>query len=247
MILLKRLWYQCRRRLVSSQARTIRHTFSFSFIALLALSAAALLYDNESYIRIATDARSISANEAFTISVFAGAHTSVNAVDISLQFPTDRVSVSGIDIGESVISIWTEDPYVDGDVVILRGGTFRRGFIGEHLIAKVNFRALESGVADFSINELTLLAGDGSGTPVKTARKASESLVVIVQNEDGSISADVEVVFVTDIDGDGDVSLADVQTFMQAWFRKEYIYDFNQDNRMDFTDFAIILADSFFQ
>lgn len=247
MIWLKRIWYRTYRHLQPGKARTIRHTFAVPFLAAVALGAAVLLYEDESYIRIATDEPSVAAGEAFTISVYAGAHTSVNAVDLSLQYPEDRVEVRGIDVGESVISIWTQDPYVDGDRIILRGGTFRRGFVGEHLIAKINFTAKESGVADFSIDELTLLAGDGTGNTVEVKRNDEESLAVVVQNEDGSIAADVGVIFVTDIDGNGEVTLADVQTFMAAWSRKEYVYDFNQDNRMNFTDFAIILADSFFQ
>jgi len=247
MIWLKRIWYQLSRQFSHTRAGTIRHTFSFSVIALVALSAAVLLYDTESYIRIASDAQSVTAGEVFTVSVYAGAHTSVNAIDLSLQFPDDQVSVAGIDVGESVISIWTQDPYVEGNRIILRGGTFRRGFIGEHLIAKINFRAKEIGQADFSIDQLTLLAGDGSGREVDTVRSDTESLVVVVQNESGSLELDAEITFVTDIDGDGEVTLSDVQTFMAAWSRKAFIYDFNQDNRMNFTDFAIILADSFWR
>ena len=247
MNVLARMVYHGRRLLRRRPGVTVRHTFSFSFLTLAVLGAAVLLSDNESYIRIASDTKSVQAGERFTVSVFAGAHISVNAVDISLAFPDDLVSVTGIDTGESVISLWTRDPYVEGNQVIMQGGTFRRGFIGEHLIAKINFKATGDGVANFTIDALQLVAGDGSGDPVQVTRSDGESLIVVLQNEDGNLNADVGVTFVTDIDGNGNVSLADVQTFMQAWQRREYVYDFNQDNRMNFTDFAIILADSFFQ
>jgi hypothetical protein len=78
-----------------------------------------------------------------------------------------------------------------------------------------------------------------------------------VANEDGSFTTStkndagivgtVTVRIVTDIDGDGSVSLADLSRFMTAWASKTEVYDFSGDGRMTFRDFAIILADSFFK
>lgn len=230
-----------------THARTIARSFSLTFIAVSALAAAALLQDDASYIRIETDAAIVSAEEQFTMSVYVGAHTSVNAVDVAIAFPSERVEVLGIDTGESVISIWTEEPFVEGDKIILRGGTFRRGFLGEHLIARVNMRALESGSANFNVDDITLLAGDGSGSNVQVGDDGVDALSVIVANADGNLSGIVEVQIKTDIDGNGDVSLKDVESFMIAWRSRSQLYDFNGDNKMTFKDFAIILSDSFFK
>ena len=92
-----------------------------------------------------------------------------------------------------------------------------------------------------------LLAGDGSGSEVSVTEAGDETVTLFVSNTDGAVGGDFAVSITTDIDGDGDVSLDDVGSFMNAWRDRKVIYDFNNDNRMNFTDFAIILSDSFFK
>lgn len=227
------------------KSKTVRYAFSLTFIAAAALSAAALLIDTESYIRIESSEKTIESGKTFAVDVYAGAHVPVNAVNISLSYPEDQVTVSGIDVGRSVITIWAQDPYVDGDTVVLQGGTFRKGFLGEHLIATINFKALHSGRAEFSIADIDLLAGDGTGDSVSVTDLDQNSLAVYVANEDGSLEGVVDFKISTDIDGDGNVGFDDVQTFMSAWSSRVVLYDFNDDSKMNFTDFAIILANSF--
>ena len=145
MIYLKRILYffctSCR----PNQSRTVRYAFPLIFVAASLLGAAALLHEGQSYIRVESSAQSVVAGETFEIKVFVGAHVPVNAVDIAIRYPEDQIEINTIDTGESVITIWTQDPYVDGDQVILRGGTFRRGFLGEHEVATINATAIESG------------------------------------------------------------------------------------------------------
>ncbi|MAZ30309.1 hypothetical protein CL655_03435 [bacterium] len=241
MMFLRRLLHRFRKQ---ARVRTIRHTFSFATLAALSLVATVLLTDTTSYIRLEAPERSVAAGDSFSVYVYAGAHRSVNAVDIAVSFPSNQVEVTGIDTGESVISLWTQDPYVEGSQVILRGGTFRKGFVGEHQVARINFKANTGGRAEFSVSETTLLAGDGNGSEVDEI--ADTPILVVGVSEDGILSGDVAISFITDIDGDGNVSLADVNEFMRAWRNRQWLYDFNQDRRMNFTDFAIILADSFF-
>jgi uncharacterized membrane protein len=238
---LRRLLYKMRKK----RARTIRHTFSFASVAVAALLAAVLLTQETSYIRLETNKSDISAGDRFTVDVFVGAQDSVNAIDIKIAYPENRVKVLGIDTGESVISIWTEDPRVENGQILLSGGTFRRGFVGDHLIARVNFEALTDGRAEFSVANQTLLAGDGSGSTVDNVDNSSVAVVSI--GESGVIAEDLVLSFITDIDGDGSVTLTDVETFVSAWRAGNWVYDFNSDRKMNFTDFAIILADSFFR
>lgn len=131
----------------------------------------------------------------------------------------------------------------------MRGGTFQRGFRGEHLIGTVTAVAKKSGQAEFFINNLTLLAGDGKGTPVLTGtpEQSKANIMVLAPGEDSSnLKADIAIAIVTDIDGDGRVSLGDISAFLAAWHGRSRVYDFNNDGKMTFRDFAIILADSFF-
>ena len=229
----------------SQRSRTVRLAFPLVFVSAALLGATALLYEDTSYIRIETTENIVAANERFSIDVFVGANTPVNAVDIAVEFPVDQIEVEGIDTGESVITLWTQDPYVAGNEVILQGGTFRKGFLGEHRIATINARALEEGQAEFTTDSITLLAGDGTGAEIEVTEVGRESVAIRVEAADGIVTGDVAVVIVTDIDGDGNVDFNDILSFLSAWRSQKTIYDFNNDNRMTFVDFSIILADSF--
>jgi hypothetical protein len=234
------------------QGGPVRYMFPFVLGLAAVLSASALNSVSYSYIRIAPSATSLASGDQFSVGIYVNAHVPVNAVDISLSFSEQAVEILGIDRGESVITLWTEDPTVKNGVVTLRGGTFQRGFRGEHLIATVNMKAKQTGQAEFSIANLNLLAGDGKGTPVLTGKpeQSKANILVLEPGSDGeeasNISADIRLHLVTDIDGDGKVSIKDISAFLGAWHGRTAVYDFNNDGKMTFRDFAIILAESFF-
>lgn len=239
---------------------TVRYAFPlvFTFAALLG-AAAAITSDTRSSIRLETSQSSVRAGERFEINVFANAKVAVNAVDIQLNFPTDQIKILGIDTGESVITLWTRDPYVENNTVYLQGGTFRRGFIGDHLIATINAQAVETGLAKVTVGDATLLAGDGSGSKVAVSKNDDETSSIFVAASDGTyteidpstadlrLKSSASIVIVTDIDGDGRVTVTDISRFMLGWASRTVVYDFNGDGFMTFRDFGIILSDSFFQ
>lgn len=242
-----------------NQSRTIRLAFPLTFVA-AAFLAAQVVTSQGSSIIVVPSTNSLREGEPFSIHVYVDAKVEINAVNLELGYPEDQMKVTGIDTGESVITLWTVEPYAEAGTVHLRGGTFRRGFKGQHLIATVKAKALDTGIAEVGINESLLLAGDGSGTKVKVTG-SEDSTKVYIANADGTFAgvvsgseeegfefnASVEIRIHTDIDGDGDVSLADLSRFMSAWFSRTVIYDFDGDGRMTFRDFAIILSDSFFR
>lgn len=216
-------------------------------VALL-LGAALISGTDVSYIKLETEKTMVQAGERFSLDVFAYAHVPVNAVDMTLSFDEAAVVVRGVDRGQSVLTIWTEDPIIKKDMVILRGGTFRKGFVGEHKIATIELEAKQSGQSEFIANNVVLLAGDGKGTPVKVAESNNSTLELYVYDENTTpenIAVNIEMSIVTDIDGDGKVSLKDISSFMGAWTNQSKVYDFNNDGKMSFKDFSIILADAF--
>ena len=78
--------------------------------------------------------------------------------------------------------------------------------------------------------------------------KSSVNLYIYDENTSlESIGVNVAIKIITDIDGDGKVSLKDISAFMAAWANKDVSYDFNGDGKMTFRDFSIILADFFFK
>jgi hypothetical protein len=223
--------------------------FSFSVLSIaLLLGATAVTGTDASYISLKSANTTVKAGDRFSVDVYAVATVPVNAVDVTLHFDKSKMKVEGVDRGQSVLTIWTEDPVISSDSIVLSGGTFRNGFIGEHKIATVRLTALSSGQGDFSVSAVTLLAGDGKGTPVKTTSSNNSSLSLFVYNEGSNpdvTKSTIAISSATDLDGDGAVNLKDVSSFMGAWSNSSFLYDFNGDGRMTFVDFSIILSDVF--
>lgn len=226
-------------------SRTVRYAFSFLFLFATVLGMAAVATKSTSSVRIVSNATTVEEGSTFSIDVLVYASVPVNAVDISLAFPTGQVEVLGIDKGESVLTLWTEDPHVEGNTVILRGGTYKKGFVGEHKIATIKVKAKSTGVAKFLTSNVKLLAGDGKGTDVTadvTNAIASTDIVPVGDMPAVTVKGSVAVVVATDIDGDGQISLRDISSFMASFATRDVTYDFNNDGAMTIRDFSILLS-----
>lgn len=238
-------------RWVKGPARvgTVRFMFPALVTFAAMLTAAVVTSIDTSYVRLAISDEVVQAGSRFSVDVYAYAHVPVNAIDITLHFDPSAVEVLGVDTGQSVLTIWTKEPTIENDRVVLQGGTYRKGFVREHKIATINLKAKQTGQSTVDTTRAVLLAGDGVGSPVTVADTDTSSASLYIYDENSNpdrIGVDVAVNIVTDIDGDGDVTLKDVSAFMAAWATKKQLYDFNGDGRMTFRDFSIILANFFF-
>lgn len=223
--------------------------YAFPIIALTALFAglASVVTQNASYIAVSTTPSSVKEGESFMIEVRAYASTPVNAVDITLSYPQNQISIEGIDKGTSVISLWAEEPHAKDGKIYLRGGVFQKGFLGEHPIARIKARATATGAAHVSLSSASLIAGDGNGTEVSVDRTDKDTTKIFVTSADGALKGVADVALITDIDGNGRVDINDISDFMSAWFTRGKVLDFNNDGKMNFRDFSILLSDSFFK
>lgn len=224
---------------------TVRYAFPLVVVTALFASLAAVITENSSYVTIRTDSETVTKDQQFFIDVLVTAHIPVNAVDLVITYPDDKLVIDGIDTGTSVITLWTKEPYAKDGNIYLSGGTFRKGFLGEHTIARIKAHATEAGEARILIKETQLVAGDGKGSEVAVGDSENEVKIAISGSE-GIIKGEASISVISDIDGDGDVDLKDISAFMAAWFTKGSVYDFNGDGKMTFKDFSILLAESFF-
>lgn len=215
--------------------------------SLLALAPATL----GSYVIVATPDPAVEVGSVFPVDISVFAAEPINAVELELVIPSDKVDVFGVDRGRSVITIWTEDPVVTDSSVALRGGTFQRGFLGEHLIATVNLRAETAGQLAVQVKNVRFIAGDGAGTVVPVVN-ANQSRISVFQYDENTSAEEIAVItsvaLKTDINSDGRVSLQDISVFVGAWTNNTGdVYDFSGDGQMTFTDFSILLSDLFFE
>lgn len=225
--------------------RPVRYTYSIA-LSVTVLSVAAYVVTNvtssqPSRVSLSVSDSVIEAGSPFKIDVFVDAQSAVNAVSLDIQFDPEKITVLGVDRGQSVLTLWTEDPRVEDELVLLRGGTYRRGFIGRHLIATIRAEAVETGRATFAIKNSQLLSGDGTGTSLRVATQDNIPSVNI--RPEGSLVAatDTAVRPLTDLAPDERVTMREISVFMAAWSNKSTVYDFDNDGKMTIRDFSILL------
>jgi hypothetical protein len=240
------------RKIIKSHSNTKRTNVRFMFplfLGTLAILGASVISADKSYVKLVPSQTNVLAGDRFNIQIYASAHVPVNALDITIDFIPGAIEIIGVDKEQSVLTIWTQEPTITSDSIKLSGGTFQKGFVGEHLIATIKAKANTAGQTDFIVSDASLLAGDGKGTPVAVKNIGSDSkttFFIYDQDADPSeLKAKLGVVINTDINGDGKVTLTDISAFMASWRTEETTYDFNSDGKMNFVDFSIILAKSF--
>ncbi len=245
--MMRKLWKMLFPTHTDRNYTTVKYAFPLVIMATIFFGVASLVSENDSYITIRTTTESVARDEVFYIEVLATTHVPVNALDLVIAYPEDKMVVEGIDTGTSVITLWTEQPYAKDGNIYIRGGTFRKGFIGEHVIARIRAHASEAGEARVFIKETQLVAGDGKGTNVPVIESDTHNEVKIaVIGTDGVIEGKAVIGIASDTDGDGDVDFKDISIFMSAWFTGRSTFDFNGDGKMTIRDFSILLAESFF-
>lgn len=240
-------WYYQRQR------GPVRRTFAASLTAVvgIGLLAALATTPDESALYLTTDSETVVVGEPFYIDIMVDASMAVNAVDVDILFPSERLSIAALREGESVLTIWTEPPSVDGDLISISGGTFRRGFSGEHRILSITAVATEPGVLRLEPRSVTLLAGDGSGDDVAiTAGEQTPLRLYAVTADDAranQVTADDSSgeARPTHLTGRSRVTMQDISVFMSAWNNQSPVYDFTGDGQMTFRDFSILLGDFF--
>jgi hypothetical protein len=215
-----------------------------SAISLLAMTSA----PGGNVVELKAQVVAAEVGEVYAVQVLASAAVPVNAVSIEVKFPSNYVDVFGVDRGQSVITLWAEEPEIKSSSVTLSGGTFRRGFIGTHEIATINFRAKEAGQFTIQLGDVQFVSGDGSGTEISTSDSPRATLSMFQYDENMS-PEELDLIITKrvagDLTGDGRVTLQDISAFMATWHNQSEVIDLSGDGNMTFRDFSILLAEYF--
>ena len=93
----------------------------------------------------------------------------INAAQINLTFDQSKLSISSIDVSQSIFTIWTQYPSFSNTngTINFSGGIPSPGFTGVGSIVNINFKALILGSAAVSfVSGGQVLANDGLGTNI---------------------------------------------------------------------------------
>lgn len=152
----------------------------------------------------------------------------MNAIGVSLRFPTETIAIESIERDGTIVDLWVEEPTFSNSegTAKLSGGILEKtGFIGRGHVAMVRFKALSAGRASIEIADAVLLARDGKGTNILETK---ENITFIIR-EKGEPSPDLS--------GDGSLSFTDVTLLYFATLRPyNPRYDFTADGRVTFAD-----------
>jgi len=227
------------RSIFPKKQSTIRYTFSLLFLLASVTGFASVILSGGHTVRLEPSSR-VVVGETFEINVYANAKSPVNAVNIQVHLPENQFELLGVNRGESVLTLWTSDPYIKEGVVYLEGGTYRKGFIGEHKVATLLVRSRHDGKNSIQIKTASFYAGDGSG--VEYGVSGLGAIDVVAYAADSEKTDVAHYTKLADLNNDGKISLTDISIFMTAWSSKDRIIDFDNDGKMTFTDFSIMLS-----
>jgi len=249
----KRILFSCCKIFRPHQRGPVKQFFSFGMAA-VALSVGTFAFlqhsSENNVVTISSSSDVVLVGEPFYIDVHVRAVDDINAVDLEISYPEPRLSIDNFRTGESVLSIWTHEPTAINGQISLSGGTFRRGFSGEHRIIRLGATAVESGNIDLTFTKTNLIEGDGDGSQIALQDIETQELSLRAVSRDEAAAEGLapersQTDIRTDLTGDGRVTMADISMFLAAWVDGDTIYDFTGDGHMTFRDFSIILADYF--
>lgn len=107
----------------------------------------------------------------------------MNAIEVEITYPPDKIQVANPSIGTSFVSVWVVPPtYSNTDgTLTFRGGIPSPGIITSNgVISTARFRARDTGEAELEfIATSKVLANDGVGTNILTSRSKAIFTIVI--------------------------------------------------------------------
>lgn len=136
--------------------------FAFCFLLLASSTRASVLFFEPQA------GGTVENGESFVASVYLDTEgQGVNALDVSVRFPADRLEVLDVSRGNSVLTLWIQDPSFDNEAGLVHfvggipgGGLFKTGLVGQ-----ITFRTKTEGQATLGWDGSSMvLLHDGRGT-----------------------------------------------------------------------------------
>lgn len=121
-------------------------------------------------------------DQTFDVSIFLNTQgNSVNAIDLSLRFPPDKLELVSSGTGQSIIGLWTSPPKYNNQTgtVDLTGGIPGGVNVNRGLVTNLTFKVKALGPAEVRFARARILLNDGAGTEAVTqTQKSTYNLVL---------------------------------------------------------------------
>jgi hypothetical protein len=121
-----------------------------------------------------TPSTAITPASNFRIAVLLDTNVPINAVDLEVKYPQDKLKFLGSDNTHSIIDIWQTPPQMLPDNNIHITGGVLKSFSGtKGLVVELSFKALSAGKIEFSFEKTNVYIADGKGTKANTIVETS--------------------------------------------------------------------------
>ncbi len=107
----------------------------------------------------------VASGETFAVRVLLSSDTALNAIEAQLSYPTSLLELISFDRSGSLFDFWRAEPDVSVSGTLSFEAAARSAFSGEAgEVLALEFRALGSGTASLTFEDLALYAADGKAT-----------------------------------------------------------------------------------
>ena len=129
----------------------------------------------------------LSSGTEFTVSVFVNSPVPINALDLSLAYPADKIQFLNADPAHSIVGFWQGATVLTSEGHIDLAGGILPAFIGTGgLVSALHFKAQSAGNVTISFGPSSLFDADGKGTqasvdgpPIELSIHANTPTIVI--------------------------------------------------------------------
>lgn len=225
-----------------------------AILGLLGISLFPGLNKSTAGITIAPSINTPVLNEIFSVDILLAADEPVNVFTGILVFDSTQILIESIEYHTSVADLWAEEPWYSngaGTLTFTGGSTNPGGFTGTEKILTVFFKPIQTGECVLSMKNVRILKHDGLGTDAQVSIPLDTLLIVsentspfVTEYESTTISAPNLFIVTeevdTDLNRDGEQTIADTSIFMTHLFTQDLRSDFNQDGTVNVQDLSIL-------
>jgi hypothetical protein len=191
-------------------------------------------------------------SETFTVSVIIESSIPVNVFMGDISFDHQHLTIESIDYNQSVADLWTTEPWYsngEGTINFAGGTTQTGGFTGQDTIITITFNTKKVGDAQVVFKDIKIFRHDGLGNEANTAEPIDGLFSIqntankVITEKSGNktqffVLSDTQT---TDLNGDGQQTLADLSIFMRDFATQNFRSDFNVDGKVNLSDMSIML------
>ncbi len=224
-------------------------------LSLTGLYTVPLMVDSLADMYLEPKAGIVKTGDTFVVKIMVSARTPVNVFKGEVAFDETVITVESIDYNTSIADLWAERPWYEngnGTINFIGGTTKGGGFLGTDELMTITFRSHTQGDAFLRLKDTRILAHDGLGTDVPLGEPIDGLFTVsesVLDSETVTTPEMTTSIFVitptpptTDLNGDGEQSIADISIFMRNMLSNDSRFDFNGDTKIDGSDLSIIMG-----